>query len=220
MLTNNQLFSLTSPEIDQYFGLMVIDTERDLYQKARALRPEGNLDNLGHVLHGGHQTWVGLEPETLQTPYPELVQMCDLLKPKAGQSMIDLGAGYGRLGLVMDRLYPGVKFTGYELVEERVVEGNRVFKDQGLDGELITQDLTEENFELPHADYYFLYDYGKTAHIRRTLKQLEVLSETKKFKVIARGKGSRSIIDYEHPWLSDIFPVHREENFAIYSMSL
>jgi len=45
------------------------------------------------------------------------------------------------------------------------------------------------------------------------------MADKMKFKVIARGKGSRSIIEHEHPWLSQVFEVHHEENFSIYSMS-
>lgn len=218
---NNKLFSFPSPEIDRHYGFEIDRIEKTLYQNARSLRPEGNLSNLSHVLHDGHQTWVGLEPQTLLTPYQELVQVCEYLKPKPGETFVDLGAGYGRLGLVLNDLHPGVNFLGYELVKERVNEGNRVFQLHDCrNAQLITEDLTRPDFKIPTARYYFLYDYGKVAHIRETLKQLEVIAERHNFKIVARGKGSRSIIDHEHPWLSDIYPVIREQNYAIYSMSL
>ncbi len=214
---HNELFSLSSPAIDQYFGLRVNETEETLYQVARSLRPDGNLSNLGHVLHDGHQTWIGLKPETLQTPYHELLKLCEHLRPQKDEVLIDLGAGYGRLGLVLHYLYPEVFFKGYELVSERVEEGNRVFKNLGCDkAELFCQDLTKD-FIIPKATYYFIYDYGKVAHIRQTLKQLEAFTDSHHFKVVARGKGTRSIIEHEHPWLSQINPVIREENFSIYS---
>ena len=220
-MDHNQLFSLSSPEIDQYFGLEIKRIEEQLYFEARALRPQGNLENLGHVLHHGHQTWVGLEPETLNTPYQELVLLSQLLNPQPGDTVVDLGAGYGRLGLVLHLLYPEVHFIGYELVKERVDEGNRIFSKLGcLRSKLVAQDLTAADFELPEAKFYFLYDYGKVHHIRQTMKQLEDMTSKIKFKVVARGKGSRSIIEYEHPWLSQVFDVHYEENFSIYSMSL
>ncbi len=215
---HNELFSLSSPEIDQYFGLQVNDIEESLYLAAKTLRPQGDLSNLGHVLHQGHQTWVGLEPETLQTPYQELLRICELLGPKAHDLMIDLGAGYGRLGLVLHHLYPGVNFKGYELVRERVNEGNRIFQKHNCDrAQLYTQDLTDPDFKIPTASFYFIYDYGKVAHIRETLKQIENFTSSGSFKVIARGKGTRSIIEHEHPWLTQINPVIHEENFSIYS---
>lgn len=215
-----ELFSLTSTEIDRHFGLEIDSIEENLYFRAKSLRPEGNLSNLGHVLHNGHQTWIGLDPQTLLTPYQELVQICKLLSPKKGESMIDLGAGYGRLGLVLAKLGLDISFSGFELVSERVLEGNRVFEKLEIESaKLYCQDLTSESFALPYAEYYFLYDYGKVAHIRKTLKQLEVIALTQNFKVIARGNGSRSIIDYEHPWLSQIYSAYHEKNFSIYSMS-
>lgn len=211
-------FHLKTPaEIDDHYGLAIGEIEKSLYSEAKVLRPLGNLHNLGEVLHGGHQTWIGLDPQTLNTPYSELATISDLLNPSAGELMVDLGAGYGRLGLVLHEKYPGVKFQGLELVKERVDEGNRVFLETGcVNAELFVQDLMDEEFSLPIAEYYFLYDFGKTEHIRKTLRQLESIADLHHFKVIARGKGSRSIIDFEHPWLTCL-DVHVEENYSIYS---
>lgn len=214
-----QLLQKSSTEIDHYFGFKVEEIEKALYFKARELRPQGNLDNLGHVLHGGHQTWIGLEPDTINTPYQELARMIELLSPAAGSNFIDLGASYGRLGLVLKLMAPEVNFSGYELVPERVIEGNRVLNIWGCSGELFEADITSDDFQLPDAQYYFIYDFGKVQHIRKILNDLSTLADQRNFKVIARGKGIRSIIDHEHPWLSDVYAVIREENFAIYSMS-
>jgi hypothetical protein len=215
---DNELFSLSAPEIDRYFGYRVNEIEEDIYRAAKKLRPDGDLANLGHVFHGGHQTWIGLDPQTLQTPYSELIQMCELLTPRPKSLIVDLGAGYGRLGLVLHFFYPTVQFIGYELVPERVAEGNRIFELNNCQiSKLLTQDLTSAAFKIPVADSYFIYDYGKVAHIRETLKQLEALTAHHHFKVIARGKGTRSIIEHEHPWLCELNPVIHQDNFSIYS---
>lgn len=215
---SRNLFKEDSGFVDRHYGLNIDGIERDLLLSAKNLRPNGNMSNFGSVLHEGHQTWVGLDPQTLNTPYSELVHLCDLLSPKKHELMVDLGAGYGRLGLVLKALYPEVEFQGYELVKERVAEGNRIFDQEScMNARLFDQDLTSESFELPVAHYYFLYDYGKTEHIRKTLSQLEEIANNHHFKVVARGKGSRSIIEHEHPWLSCINDVHHEENFSIYS---
>jgi protein-L-isoaspartate O-methyltransferase len=218
---NTQLFTLSSAQIDEHFGLRINTIEHELFLKAKSLRPQGDLSNLSQVLHDGHQTWVGLDPQTLQTPYAEVVHLCELLKLKAGEHLVDLGAGYGRVGLVLHHYNSGVRFTGYELVQERVIEGDRVLKQFDSDNlKLHTQDLMDPNFVIPEAQYYFLYDFGKVAHIRHVLKQLEERAFKDRFKIVARGKGSRSIIDHEHPWLSQTYPARHEENFSIYSMSL
>lgn len=210
--------TLSSQDLDRYFGYEIDEVERSLLRKAMHLRPQGNMSNFGEVLHGGHQTWVGLDPQTLNTPYSELIELCHLLKPGPDELIVDLGAGYGRLGLILNLLYPGSRFLGFELVEERVQEGMRVLnKNDCRNACLKIQDLTDPDFLLPVADVYFLYDYGKTSHIRETLGQLEKLTEKHHFRVVARGKGSRSIIEYEHPWLSQLHPVHHEMHFSIYT---
>jgi hypothetical protein len=215
---NRNIFSLPSEEVDQYFNLKVNETEAILFEEARALRPQGNLDNLSEVLHDGNQTWIGLDPQTLNTPYAELVQMCDMLRPPPGETVVDLGCSYGRMGIVLGKLYPEVHFIGYEYVKERVDEGNRVLVELDCSkATLYTQDLMDEDFVLPRATYYFLYDFGKTSHIRNILNKLEDQTSSNRFKVIARGKGSRSIIEHEHPWLSQINPVQHEKNFSIYT---
>ena len=210
-----------SESLDEQLGFRVSEIEGKLLDEARSLRPSGNVKTWGEGLHQGSQSWIGLDHQTLQTPYSELARICELLGPRPSDHLVDLGAGYGRLGVVLNVLCPGTRFTGYELVKERVEEGDRVLAALGCEhARLYQQDLTAPGFELPMAEFYFLYDYGKVEHIRRTLRQLEKIADVKNFKLVARGKGSRSLIEHEHPWLADVYPVHREANFSIYSMSL
>ncbi len=211
------LESVAPDEIDRRLGLEIGPIENMLLARARELRPSGTMASFGEALHGGHQTWVGLDPQVLNTPYDELLELVASLAPRPGDLVIDLGAGYGRLGLVLHALYPEAHFLGLELVRERVDEGNRVLRLHGCArAELMVQDLTAEDFMLPPAQFYFLYDFGKVGHIRRTLAQLAALADHSRFTVIARGKGSRSIIDLEHPWLS-CSPGQAEQNYGIYT---
>jgi hypothetical protein len=209
-----------SEEVDKSLGIEVEKIEGALLAYAQKRSPEGSHKTWGQKIHNGNQTWVGLSHQTLQTPYNELRQICELLAPIPESLVVDLGAGYGRLGLILSAYYPEVKFAGHEYVAERVAEGNRIFKKFNCKNAiLLEQDLTSEKFDLPEAEYYFIYDYGTVPHIRNTLKQLEELALRRKFKVIARGKGTRSLVQYEHPWLSQVFPAIHEENFSIFSMS-
>jgi hypothetical protein len=203
--------------VDQILGFEIRQIEQRLFAEARDLTPAGDLASWGHGLHQGNQTWVGLSPQTLLTPYSELRLMCQLLQPLPGQQVVDLGAGYGRLGLVLHQLYPQVFFTGVEFVPERVVEGQRILAEFGcVHARLVQGDLSSEDFILPHADFYFIYDYGKIPHIRRTLRQLEAMAVERKFTIIARGQGTRSLIHHEHPWLTYIQEPLHEEFFSIY----
>lgn len=200
---------------DKALGLKVSEIEAELLRRARELGP-GNHHTWGHALHQGQQTWVGLDPETLQTPYAELKEICEFLRPKDGEHLVDLGAGYGRLGLVLNGLFPRVFFTGFEYVSERVEEGKRVLNEQGCSrARLLLEDLSREDFVMPLADYYFIYDYGNIREIRRTLDQLGEIADQKKITIVARGKGVRSLIQHFYPWLSSIYDA---ENFSIYTL--
>ena len=214
--TDPDSIRLRASEIDHQLGFRVAAIEEELLKRARILNPQGNVQTLGHYLHKGNQTWVGLDYETLQTPYAELWEMMELLGFHPDH-LVDLGAGYGRMALVLYKLNPQIQFTGYELVSERVKEGQRVFSALGLSAKLIEQDLMDPHFKIPKASVYFLYDFGKVSHIRSIMDQLSQMADFNDFKIIARGKGSRSLIDFEYPWLTAL--IHRE-NFSIYSKHL
>lgn len=208
-----------SEKLDLLLGVQVKEIEQLLLQKAQSLAPQGDIKTWGASLHEGNQTWVGLSHQTLQTPYSELKKMCELIKPEALSTVVDLGAGYGRMGLILKAFYPEVQFLGYEYVIERVREGQRILDLYDCQKAVLKQqDLTEQEFELPLAEYYFVYDYGTVPHLRKTLKQFEKLADRHMFKLIARGKGIRSLIQHEHPWLTNLCPPIHEENFSIYSM--
>jgi hypothetical protein len=206
--------------LDQYFGFHIDEIEAHLLVAAKDINPYGNHHTWGQALHQGNQTWVGLHPQSILTPYQELLEICQLLNPVAGQTIVDLGAGYGRMGLVMKLHFPEVHFLGLEFVGERVKEGQRILKEQHCELARLEQaDLTVDEFQLPDADYYFIYDYGTIPHLRRTMQQIEDKVVAKKnFKVIARGKGIRSLIGHEHPWLASVFEAVHRTNYSIYSM--
>ncbi len=205
----------TSTDIDKLFGFRVNEIEGRLLEKARTLSPGGNHHTWGSLLHEGNQTWVGLHPETIQTPYSELLRMTEKLDLRPGDKVIDLGAGYGRLGILLHKLHPRVRFQGIEFVPERVAEGQRVYQLQGLDPDtLCIGDLTREEFMPELADHYFVYDFGKVPHIRHLLHKLSRIADSRKFSVTGRGKGIRSLISHEFPWLT---PCYEEENFSIYT---
>jgi len=204
--------------IDQRLGFRIADIEQDLYERAHGLDPAGNMQTWGRQMHGGSQTWVGLESHALLTPYDELNRMCQQLAIGENGHIVDLGAGYGRMAFVLNHYQPSAYFTGVELVPERVSEGNRLFGKYGLRrAQLVEDNLFRPDFTLPLADAYLIYDYGNIEHIRWTMGQLQHLAGVHRFKVIARGKGVRTLIQYAHPWLTVLGVPYHEENFSIYS---
>src|SRR4051794_33235374 len=101
-----------SAEADRWLG---IETER-----IEALLPKRSPADQEH--------WLGLPVQALLTPYTELRRILESLKPAPGDTVIDLGAGYGRLGFVLARHFPEARFVGYECVAERAEEANRCLK--------------------------------------------------------------------------------------------
>lgn len=204
--------------IDRILEIRIKYIEEMLVAEAREFDPEGPHESWGPRLHFGVQTWVGLDLETLQTPYSECLHILKLLKIKPYQHIIDLGAAYGRMGVVIGGLFIKNSFTGYEFVKARVDEGNRIFKNLGLTRcELIEQDLFNPEFELPHADVYFIYDFGQVHHINHTLNQIRSIASKRPVKVVARGSYSRQIIKENHQWLILRYDGKLGEHFSIYS---
>ena len=204
--------------VDKILGFRIRYIEEMLIAQARGFDPDGSHETWGPSLHQGVQTWVGLDIQTLQTPYSECLRILQLLKIKPYQHIIDLGAAYGRMGIVVGGLFYKNSFTGYEYVKTRVDEGNRIFKELGFNRcELIERDLFHPSFELPEADIFFLYDFGQVDHIERTLKQIEHISSRRPVKVVVRGKFTRRIIKDRHSWLELKYEGKFEEEFCLYT---
>lgn len=79
------------------------------------------------------------------------------MKPQPGQTVMDLGSGFGALGMLIGLFYPEVKFIGYEILPERVDEANRAALANGFTNvEFRTANLAELP-ALPIADHIYMY---------------------------------------------------------------
>ena len=205
---------INSARLDDLLGLNILEIEKQLVHKAMQVTPSGNIKSWGPQMHNGAQSWVGLGPEQLQTNYDEFVEIINYINPSGHQTWLDLGAGYGRLGMVLHSMKPEVEFIGYEIVKERVAEGNRIFEKFGIkNSRLYCQNLTNKDFKLPKAHCYFIYDYGKIEHMKQTLEQISEYATTS-FFLVARGRV-RDFIYYHHPWLTVETP-YQTKTFTIY----
>lgn len=162
--------------------------------------------------------WVGLPVRSMLTPYTEIRTILARLNPKPGSTLIDLGAGYGRMAFVIGRHYPQVNFIGYEVIEARVRESHRCLTSWNYPLVQMQQaDLAAADFKLPNADYYFIYDYGSREAISKTMNDLKTVAQSRAIKVIGRGGLSRNIIDRENPWLSQVHAVEHFHHYSIYN---
>lgn len=179
--------------VDAWLGLRIEETETRLKS------------------YPGQETWQTKGSDVFLTPYTELRRMLELLQPIG--TIVDLGAGYGRLGFVIARQFPGVEFIGYEIVQERVEEGARALASFSPAAKFLHADLTQ--FTPPPAEYYFLYDYGTREAIAKSLDDLKEIARKQKITVIGRGRAVRDEIERRQPWLTVVEPEHHG-NFSFY----
>lgn len=164
----------------------------------------------------GEQTWSDRHSSIFLTPYVELRTWLEFLALPPNARVVDLGAGYGRLGFVMARHAPGCFFEGFEIVPERVAAGQKALeKFCARNAKLTVANIARLEWKPPRADVYFIYDYGTRAAIGKTLEDLKGISKAQGIRVVGRGRGVRDQIEREHPWLSS---VHSPVHFAHYSV--
>lgn len=194
--------------VDAWLDLRVGDVEAELARRdaGRTARAQGQ------------EIWLDRGPRTFLTPYSELREIVEALRPASGETIVDAGAGYGRLGFVLDRHAPGVAFLGLELVPERVREGARALAARRcMNARLIEFDLLEDPDRIQSASTYFIYDFGTTQAIERCLVALREVSASRAIRVVGRGRAIRDAIERQHPWLSQVVaPVHGPR-WSIYS---
>lgn len=195
-------------QADAWLGLEIERIERELVESGRAA--DGKVE----------QNWVGLPSRSLLTPYTEIRETIVRLKPRDGSTLVDLGAGYGRVAFVVAAHFPALRFVGYEIVPERVAEGLRGLsrlESPGARGvELLEQDLAAPGFRPCEADFYFLYDFGSRAAIAKTLEDLRQIAAKRPITVVGRGRASRDEIERRHPWLSEVVEPEHLPRYSIY----
>lgn len=186
--------------IDKHLGFKVDLIEKDLVQRAKQSKPEGTIESWSYLLHGV-QSWVGLNPSQLQTPYYEFIEILDDLNSDA-LKIIDIGAGYGRLGILTGWHYPNIEFEGIEVVSERVAEGNRIYRKFNLkNSKLICNSILDG---IGKADIYFVYDFGRLDEMKKLINHFSLKADAnEKFTIIARGSGINSLLIQEK-WLDHI----------------
>jgi len=129
-----------------------------------------------------------LGSQSLLTPYSDLALIFGALGPSCGKLLVDLGTAFGRPGLYAGLCHPELKFIGYDIVLERMCEAQRVVQKLGLAQEKIQffhQDLSDPQFLLPEADYYFCYDPFSESTFRKIVSDLYTISRERQIKVIA-----------------------------------
>ncbi len=143
-----------------------------------------------------------LNANSQNTTYADMEAFFAAAQLEPGQTVVDLGASYGRIGMFIAARHPGVKFKGYEINPDRVAAGKKIFANLGFkEAELLEQDLSAPDFVLPPAEVYYMYDPVNSITREILFKKIkeraaEAKRDGKKIKVICReGRG-----DF-HQWM-------------------
>lgn len=131
----------------------------------------------------------------VQTGYSNLFESIDRMNLRPGHSVIDLGSGYGRLGYLLGYLYSDVTFRGYEFVSDRVTDGNANLDHLGLSSRIqfLQQDLSCDQFRLPWANVYYMYDPFTSSTYQTVMHQLVENSKLGPFKIITKGAATEAV---------------------------
>lgn len=119
------------------------------------------------------------------------------------KTIVDLGCGTGRLGLLAGLLYPEIKFIGLDLYAPRIQAAQSAAKRWGFEERIQfrVQDLLNRTEAIPEAEFYFIY--GPTTDIQINLQVVNRLQETLKNKqaVVSSHYDSTTRILSAQPWL-------------------
>lgn len=127
----------------------------------------------------------------VQSSYATTVLALRYLNLNKDSRFIDLGSGYGRIGLILGLMRPDIQFTGYEFVKERVDIANKAKSALNLDQHVhfVTQDLSDVNFKIPVADTYYIFDSFTDSTYAFIMGQLEAMVPSKKITVVTKGNA-------------------------------
>ncbi len=191
--------STMTPFLDECLDLVLGMDEREVKREVakRKVLPRG---------YEIHDVYLSHHPEDLFTPYRVIQAMLENLRIQPNESVIDLGSGLGRLGVYLAIRCPGVDFTGYELMEERHAQAVRCHRELKLPANIrfFCQDLAANEFEIPFADVYFMFNPFSRPALQRVFTKLRKTKETSKKKIrlvmVNVGRPPRWVS--REPWLT------------------
>jgi ribosomal protein RSM22 (predicted rRNA methylase) len=211
-----------SAAIDKQFGFRIKKIENKLSQKYQSydqtIAPSVQKRHFPDT-----EAWIGLNPDALQTPYNEIYDALSFIKGIEDNAnidtIVDIGAAYGRVAFVKEELYPKTKFLGYEVVKKRQQEGQRVFEYHNLlKSKLVVQNVLEENFDLPEAQIYFIYDFSDSGDVSHILRKL-TNNRRKDFFLIAHGERTLNLLSQQFRGFKRIFKVSGERSLSVFIFS-
>lgn len=132
----------------------------------------------------------------VQSGYSTVLTALNQLNLKPGDRLVDLGSGYGRVGLVAGLVRDDIYFIGYEFVRHRVDIANQASQNMQLQDrvQFHTCDLSNRSFQIPDAEVYYLYDPFSEETYLYVLSQLVQISRRKKITIVTKGNARGQLL--------------------------
>jgi len=127
----------------------------------------------------------------VQSSYLTALMALRYLNPAKNSRFVDLGSGYGRVGLVIGLMRPDIDFIGYEFMEGRVNVATSTCSNLGMEQHVHfhTQDLSSKDFKIPAAEAYYIFDSFSDETYKHVLERLQEIALTKKITVVTKGNA-------------------------------
>ncbi len=146
-------------------------------------------------------SWLGLDPDVLNTSYNDFRTLLKRLNLAAGKKIVDLGCGYGRLGLLIGKEFPDLKFDGYEYWPHRLEPALRASIQHRMKNiSFKMRDLLDENYHFPIGDVYFVYLMSSSpSNMEMLFSRLQSIATPE--TIIITRKISEPLMMQWAPWL-------------------
>lgn len=214
-LLNPAIFKINSEDhprihaknLDRRIGYRVSKIENKLCQKYHSYDAISD-DSSSKGYYPDTQAWIGLHPAALQTTYNEIYDVLNYLQQFNISKIIDIGAGYGRIGIAMNAFFENCEFEGYEIVKERYNEGRRVFTYLNYKNcYMYNKNVLLPEFSFPEGDVYFMYDFSEIEDLSYILDQILLKMCDKKYFMITKGDRLKHLMSgrYKEFWANNSY---------------
>lgn len=223
-INDRELYRLTDDqdarEISQTIDFFLAPEIKDIESKLCDRYPAFNqYDYEQSELFDHSQPWIGLHPETLQTPYTSFLELFEYIENEFSiNSILDVGAAYGRAAFVKNSVFPEVEYIGYEILKERADMANKLFKKHQIKKSVVlNKSIFEDDF--PKADLYIIYDFSNDKDIHRFLGKLyEMSCDDQDFLIAAEGESTIELIrNYFDDFYAVQCPLPNNQRWNIYA---
>lgn len=179
---------------DRRAQIMLAEEKRRVEREIKAL-VAAEKEELG-------RHWAGINTgQVISSPIHMIAKASKELQLAPGQIFVDIGSGHGDPSLVFGAMNPQVEVTGYDFVKAKVQSAQRLADSMGLRNvEFIQQDLSDPNFHVRVADYYYFFNPANPNIVRKVVREIK---ENSKFRI-------PTILTLKGGWTDEII---RQEGF-------